>query len=65
MKQRKAPEIEMKQIAIAPWDGSNGGRTYSVFGLGEDGKVYRFDGKCTGWIPQNMRIAPCAKEHRK
>jgi hypothetical protein len=59
-----AKQLKMKQILSAPWDGRDG-RTYSIFALGEDGVVYRFDGKCTGWIPQNMTIAECADTHKK
>jgi hypothetical protein len=56
--------LKMKQILAAPWDGATG-RTYSIFALGRDGVVYRFDGKCTGWIPQNMAIAKCSDTHKK
>ena len=62
--QLDGPELKMQQLYIAPW-GRNGDLSYSVFGLTTEGKVYRWDGKCTGWIPWNMHEAECAAEHKK
>lgn len=54
-----AKQLRMKQIVIAPWQGSDGGMTYSTLGLGEDGKVYRYDAACEGWIQYHMKDAEC------
>lgn len=40
-------DLKIKQICVGPFDGEQGGRGYSVIGLGEDGAVYRYDaGEC-------------------
>jgi|SRR5580692_4614868 hypothetical protein len=62
--QDDGPEVKMQQLYIAPW-GRDGDVSYSVIGLSVEGKVYRWDGKCTGWIPWNMHEAECAAEHKK
>jgi hypothetical protein len=54
----------MQQVLALPWDG-NTGRTYSVLGLAKDGRVYRYDLSCGGWIPWSMKVARCAKEHKR
>ena len=56
-------EVRLKQIQIAPFTTPTGS-SYSVLGLGEDGKVYRFDPKCDAWLPWSMRIANCKDEHK-
>ena len=35
--------VGFKQLVCCPWDGNDGRRTYSLFALGCDGKVYRHD----------------------
>jgi hypothetical protein len=57
-------ELRMQQVLALPWDG-NTGRTYSVLGLAKDGTVYRYDLSCGGWIPWSMKVARCAKEHKR
>ena len=57
-------ELRMKEIIPVQWEGDERLLTYSLYGLSKDGKLYRMDGKCTGWIPQNMKLAVCAKEHK-
>jgi hypothetical protein len=44
----KEMKLKFKQIISAPWVGSNGKTTHSIYGLGEDGYVYRFT-KQGGW----------------
>jgi hypothetical protein len=57
-------KVRMTQIAVAPWQGDKG-MTYSILALSEDGAVYRYDAKCTGWIPWNMCEAECANDHHR
>lgn len=57
-------ELTFAEIHIAPWDGANGLRSYSVIGLTKEGKVYRYDAKCDGWIPWSMTLADCGGHRR-
>lgn len=41
--------MKLKQIEVAPWQGMNGQQTYSIIGLGEDGKVYTYLKGQGGW----------------
>jgi hypothetical protein len=58
------PELRVKQIAVAQWRNSDNVLSHSTFALGEDGKVYRFDVKCNGWMPLPMNIVHCRSEHK-
>lgn len=62
----KAKTLRMKQIMTAPW-GTQGNLSYSTFGLSSDGKVYRYDPECEGWLPNAMveAGASCIAEHKK
>ena len=62
MAKQEAKTIRFKQLVIAPWEGENG-MTYSTLALGEDGKVYRYDPQCEGWIPWPDKIANCRMDH--
>lgn len=55
-------ELKVKSLHIAQWD-SPKGRTYSTLAVGTDGKVYRYDPKCEGWIAWSMKIAGCRAKH--
>ena len=56
--------IKMSQIAIAPWEGTNG-LTYSTLALGKDGVVYRYDAACEGWVAYHMEPAKCGLHGHK
>lgn len=56
-------EVRFQQCWVAPFQFPGGALTYSTFGLSTDGKVYRFDPKCDGWIPWSMKVATCKNEH--
>lgn len=57
-------ELRMQQIVVAPWS-AGGKSSYSLFGLSDTGKVYRYDPPCEGWLPNGMIEATCLEEHRK
>jgi len=61
-KRKAVKTIKMQQILAAPFNGT-GGLTYSMFGLGRDGVVYRYDTQCEGWIPWPNKIANCRSKH--
>ena len=48
-------ELAMTQLIIAPFDNRQGDRTYLLYGLSADGKVYRHNRFRHGWIACNMR----------
>ena len=56
-------DLKVKQIVVAPFQVLGGPLSYSVLALGTDGKVYRYDPKCRGWLPWSMTIAACIDEH--
>ncbi len=56
--------LKFQQIVVAPWQGDNG-MTYSVIGLEQDGRVYRYDAKCDGWIPWSNELATTCKVPHK
>ena len=56
-------QLKFKQIISAEWEG-NYGQTYSIIALSEDGRVYRYDAKCEGWIPWSMDEATCKDDHK-
>lgn len=60
---RKA-ELKFKQILGVQYE-SKGRLNGSLYGLGFNGRVYRWDGKCSGWIPYRMDIAECDSEHKE
>lgn len=55
--------LRFKQILAAQWEGDTG-MTYSVLALSEDGKVYRYDPKCEGWIPWPDQETSCRENHK-
>ena len=55
-------QVRMKQIVVAPFT-TERGSSYSTLGLGTDGKVYRYDPKCEGWIAWPMKLAGCRNDH--
>lgn len=56
-------EVKFTQLVVAPWDGDNGRRTYSMFALGDDGKVYRHDRSKGAWRSAgNRMMSPAAIE---
>lgn len=56
-------ELRVKQLIVAPFQVKDGPLTYSTLAVGEDGKAYRYDPKCSGWLPWSMKIATCIDEH--
>lgn len=52
----EATDLHFIEVHIAPWEGANGRRSYSVIGLTGEGRVYRYDAACDGWVPWSMRI---------
>lgn len=56
-------ELVLQQIVAAPFT-SAGIQSYSVLGLSNDGKVYRYDPKCLGWVPWSMTVAGCRDKHK-
>jgi hypothetical protein len=59
-----APPIRMQTIVVAPFTGATGTLTYSTLGLSTDGRVYRYDPPCQGWIPWEMVAVTCAGTHK-
>jgi hypothetical protein len=55
--------IKFKQILAAPFTTVTGA-SYSMFGLGTDGAVYRFDPQCDGWIPWSTNVVGCKTQHK-
>lgn len=47
-------DLKMTQIVACPWDGDTG-RTYSIIALDKQGRVWRYDAKCAGWIAWHMK----------
>lgn len=60
---RPKKEVRMSQILAAQWQGDSG-LSYSIFALGVDGAVYRYDPKCEGWIRWPMVEAGCRMDHK-
>ena len=46
--------LKLKQIVAAQWRGKNQELTYTLFGLANDGTVYR--NGSNGWKPENMTV---------
>jgi len=63
METKAKSRIRMVQIVAAHWGSSP--LSYSVIGLDTQGRVWRYDGKCSGWIPWNMEPAICEQPHRR
>jgi hypothetical protein len=55
-------EVRFKQIIVGQFTSDRGGG-YSTLGLSEDGRVYRYDPHCEGWIPWPMKVASCRESH--
>lgn len=52
-------ELRMKQILVGQWVNTyQGGESFSVIGLTDDGKVYRYDMTREGWVAWSMREIP-------
>lgn len=53
----KAPEeLKMVQITTGHWiSTAQGNQSFSVVGLSDQGKVYRYDVGREGWVPWNMQ----------
>lgn len=66
MAQNDKPQepLRFKQIEVAPWDDDDGRRHYSTLALGQDGRVYRYDAQCNGWIAWSDRLATCGGHKR-
>ncbi len=56
--------VKMTQILAAQFTSASGVLSYSMFGLGADGVVYRYDPACDGWIAWPMMIAGCRQNHK-
>lgn len=61
------PRVKMRQILAAQFQSAGGGLTYSLFGLGRDGIVYRYDPQCVSWIPWPDEVSDeaCRLRHLK
>lgn len=57
--------LKFKQLLSLEYERKGRMLNSSLFGLSSDGKVYRWDGKCSGWIPYKMEIAACSHEHKE
>lgn len=51
----KPKQLKMKQIVSGQWSSEAGIESYSIVGLGVDGKVYRYDVQREGWIAWSMK----------
>jgi len=49
-------DLNVVQVVIAPWDDDRNKRTYSLFALGDDGRIYRLEKANGGWRPMAKRI---------
>ena len=58
--------LVVRQLVIANWSTDDNPETlhYSTLAVGDDGVVYRYDPKCSGWIPWPMDIATCREDHK-
>lgn len=61
MVKKKQIAPPFKQVVIAQWEGAT--LSYSTLALGEDGRVYRYDVGCQGWLPLPNTLVEC--EHRR
>lgn len=52
------PKLKMDMICTAQFTGSNGGESYMIIGLSEDGGVYRYEKGLNGWVELNMEAVP-------
>lgn len=61
-----AKQLKFQQIIAGHFLSSNM-ETYNgshvILGLSEDGKVYRYDAHCEGWIPWPMVAVTCRENH--
>lgn len=57
-------ELKAAQIIVAPFQKVGGPLSYSIIALGVDGRVYRYDPKCEGWLPWSMKVATCIDDHK-
>lgn len=48
-------DLRMVQIVAAQWGGQNNKLTYSLFGLSDEGRVYRLSSN-RGWTPMPMNL---------
>ena len=60
----KSKQLKMKQIISGQFISQDGSGSYCVIGLSEEGKVYRYDANCRGWIEWNMTISSCGRHNR-
>ena len=51
--------MKMISLHIAQWEGDNG-LSYSTLSIDNQGKVWRYDPKCQGWVGYIMK--PVAKD---
>ncbi len=58
-------EVRFQQCWVGQYTDSRNKITFSTYGLTHEGKVYRFDGFCSAWLPLNMEIALCTEEHKE
>lgn len=50
----KPKQLRMDQICTGEFETNNGGRSYMIIGLSEDGIVYRYEKGRGGWLELNM-----------
>ncbi len=58
-------EVRFQQCWVGQYTDSRNKITFSIYGLTHEGKVYRFDGFCSAWLPLNMEVALCIEEHKE
>lgn len=56
--------LRFTQIVVANWHDENKRMHYSTLALGIDGRVYRYDAQCNGWIVWSDRLATCGGHKR-
>ena len=56
--------VKMAQITTGHFSSPDGSSTYSVLGVGTNGRVYRYDAKCDAWIPWSNKVSTCKKKHK-
>jgi hypothetical protein len=50
------PDLKVTQLIAPQWTQHNGDMTYTLYGVDEKGRVYRYSGKEKKWLPYSMRI---------
>lgn len=62
---RPREPLRFAQITVANWHDDDGRLHYSTLALGIDGRVYRYDAACNGWVAWSDRLATCEGRHKR